>query len=927
MTSLRPSRCVAVAVLGAAVTWTAAGHLRAQKPPPRQSTFKAEAEMVAVDVSVLDREGRPIDDLTSADFRVLVDGQPRRITTAEFIRVTPENRAPAPSRYYSSNVNGGKGRLIMLVVDQGNISPDRVRAVAESASRFMKRLSPADRVGLVAMPAPGPQINFTANHPLIQSQLTRIAGQLAAPASQRVSIGEALRIDRGDQMALDTAIDRECAGTDRVACQQDLAAEARDVVGDARARARNSIASLRGIVERLATDATPKTIILLSEALVIDQARSDLAWLGPLAAKGRVTVHVLRIATPAADASSSRRISTRGEDVAAVEEGLSLAASLTKGSLFRVVANADNIFERLARELSGYYLLGFTPEIADRDGRPHKITIETAGRRGLEVRARHEFTVAAAKEHTSEEILAEALRAPGVLTDIPLRATAYTFPDARDNGLRILIASEVQHPANVSGSVAVAYALVGPNGEVVARGFERELKTPVREGGLQTFVATVSAKTAGVYGLKLAAVDAMGRAGSVEHAFRAQLLPAGSARVGDLLIGATFGSADGNAAPTVSGEFVDADALHAYLELNADAANVLSQTTVRFEIATREDSRALDSFPARVEPSTVSPERSAAESALAIGLLPPGDYYVRAIVSVAGKKTVQIARPFRIVRSSASAAAAKRLDGRPERAEAFSYRIDPFQRASVLTEPVVASFVEQLNAGGRRPVASEVTRLARRGELEAAAAEAKRDGHALAAPFLEGLSLYAKGDFETAAIRFREAIRADSEFFPAIFYLGACYAANGRDRDAAAAWQTSLVTDNPTPVVYVLLGDALLRQREIEAAVALMNEAAERWPEEPEVQPRRATALAMAGRPEEALQVLSRYFERHGSDRDRLFIALRLIYETRASGRSRRTLEEDRARFEEYAAAYAAAGGKQMELVERWREFLTKPGF
>jgi hypothetical protein len=83
----------------------------------------------------------------------------------------------------------------------------------------------------------------------------------------------------------------------------------------------------------------------------------------------------------------------------------------------------------------------------------------------------------------------------------------------------------------------------------------------------------------------------------------------------------------------------------------------------------------------------------------------------------------------------------------------------------------------------------------------------------------------------------------------------------------------------------------------------------------------------MAGRSDEALHVFSRYLERHKYDGERLFIALRLIYEARASGRSSRTLEEDRARFEDYAAAYAAAGGQHTELVDRWRDFLKGPGF
>lgn len=69
-----------------------------------------------------------------------------------------------------------------------------------------------------------------------------------------------------------------------------------------------------------------------------------------------------------------------------------------------------------------------------------------------------------------------------------------------------------------------------------------------------------------------------------------------------------------------------------------------------------------------------------------------------------------------------------------------------------------------------------------------------------------------------------------------------------------------------------------------------------------DLQPRLGTALAMAGKSDEAPEVFERYLDRHRADTARLFLALRLIYEGRAHGRRTRTLEEDRARFDEYAA-------------------------
>ena len=47
--------------------------------------FRAGVELLEVDVSVVDDDGEPITDLSGSDFTVSVDGEPRRIVSAQFI--------------------------------------------------------------------------------------------------------------------------------------------------------------------------------------------------------------------------------------------------------------------------------------------------------------------------------------------------------------------------------------------------------------------------------------------------------------------------------------------------------------------------------------------------------------------------------------------------------------------------------------------------------------------------------------------------------------------------------------------------------------------------------------------------------------------------------------------------------------------------
>src|SRR5688572_9716058 len=49
-------------------------------------TFRAGVDLVTVDVTVLDRNGRPIEDLKPEDFTVKIDGTSRRVVAAELVK-------------------------------------------------------------------------------------------------------------------------------------------------------------------------------------------------------------------------------------------------------------------------------------------------------------------------------------------------------------------------------------------------------------------------------------------------------------------------------------------------------------------------------------------------------------------------------------------------------------------------------------------------------------------------------------------------------------------------------------------------------------------------------------------------------------------------------------------------------------------------
>jgi VWFA-related protein len=924
----RFSCALSIAGLFAAVTLAAA-----QDPPPPSQTFRTAVDVVPVDVSVIGEGGKPVAGLAGGDFVLTVDGRPRRIASAQFVSAVRDQKPPASTpTYYSTNTASG-GRLILFLVDQGSIGRGRGRAVMESVSRFVSQLTPADRVGLIAFPGSATQIDFTQNHALVQSALPRLVGQAETfDTTARIGVSEALAIQQGDRTALNTVIQRECAaqgGENLESCRTRVQTEAIGMASLVEERTQNTVAALRAVTDRLAALEAPKTVVFISEGLVLDRV-SDLGWLGPAAARGQLTIQVLHLEAPAADASSAREAATPGRDRALARDGLNVIAGTTRGGVFQISGNADNALDRLALELSGYYLLSFEPESGDRDGKPHKIKVDVPGRSGTEIRARGEFSVGAPSARTDDTVLADTLQSPILASDIALRLAAFTLKDPEGDKLRLLMVAEIDRGANPEGRLALAYALSDENGRVIATQIDRDVKTPVQPASkTQTYTGFILSDATGPHTLKVAVLDDSGRRGSVEHKFRPALNTVGQIKAADLLL-ADDRVGGGKATPALGGEFTSG-MVNGYIELYAPG-DLLKNATVIFEVAENEEARAIDGAVGKVQPSSAEqPDRRAIEGTVPTALLPPGDYVARAVINADGRRVGQVARPFRVGRPVAATkptAPATTMGLRSSSRAApiqFMSRTEKFDRGSVLTPQVVGYFMGRLDFAARgEPNAAPAIDHAKAGNFEAALQALNTRSGTLPSAFLSGLAHFARGELEPAAAKFREALRLDSEFFPAAFYLGSCYAAGGRDKEAVGAWQLSLITESEAPFIFTLLGDALLREGDFNQALAVLNEAAAAWPDDDQVQVRIGAAYALAGKRADALPKFEAYLDKHPEDHDRHFAALRMLYEAKSEGKPVRSTAEDRALFTKWATAYANAKGPQQAMVSQWQRAIGR---
>ena len=146
---------------------------------PQAPVFRSGVELLEVDVSAVDGQGKPVPDLQAPEFTVSVDGHPRRVVSSQYI----SDVGPVPPRaettvdpYVSNNTDRRPGRLIVIVIDQNNMTMDRLRGSLDATRKFIAGLAPNDRVALMSIPSPGPRVDFTTNHKQVQDALTSVKG-------------------------------------------------------------------------------------------------------------------------------------------------------------------------------------------------------------------------------------------------------------------------------------------------------------------------------------------------------------------------------------------------------------------------------------------------------------------------------------------------------------------------------------------------------------------------------------------------------------------------------------------------------------------------------------------------------------------------------------------------------------------------------
>jgi VWFA-related protein len=344
--------------------------------------FRAEVDLITVDVTVLDEGGRPVSGLRADEFIVLEDGRPQNVSA--FLEVS----VPPPQRDALDRIRTGPTdvvvneledqRLIVLLLDDATLPPDPrvIREARRAARSVIEGLGAADLAAVVftrdnraaqdftrdrarliaavdrldagflgggnaASPGPTGDVLY---YVYSVSALTRLADELAALPHRRKLIA---------YISIGLPIPDAAGGTIFVGADPSLS--------PARAGEQPEyLARLKGAIER--------------------------------AQRANVTVYAFDPTGLGGIAGYNKSHPFAPIEVGGQEDYLLSLAHNTGGRAVTRTNNLEPGVARMLEETRVYYLLGYDPNPRGRAGQYRRIQVSTT-RRGLQVRTRSGYFV------------------------------------------------------------------------------------------------------------------------------------------------------------------------------------------------------------------------------------------------------------------------------------------------------------------------------------------------------------------------------------------------------------------------------------------------------------------------------------------------------------------------------------------------------
>ena len=394
-------------LLGSTLLLALAGLSAAQPPAPQtasnpQATFRVGADLVVVDVTVRDRQERPLAGLTSGDFTLLEDGKPQQILLFAVEDIIsqesqppaeissrllvappkpaagePKQTSPAPSPLPPGPTDVRNKRWIVLFFDLTSLPfPDLVRAEKSALDYIDRQMTGGDLVSIVTFEnSPKVVQDFTQDRRRLRANLENLVKEIDSPEAASETSAEETAADEtaSEAFAADETefnifnSDRKLAAIETIA--QWLAPYPE----------RKALIHYSGGITRTGTENQAQL-----RATIAAAGKANLS-IYPVDARGLVALpsggDASRASTGSRSQFNGRAVRNQFSGLSASQDTLLTLAEDTGGKAFFDNNDLSPVFTQVREDIRHYYVLGYYSNHTANDGkfRRIKVTVQVPG--------------------------------------------------------------------------------------------------------------------------------------------------------------------------------------------------------------------------------------------------------------------------------------------------------------------------------------------------------------------------------------------------------------------------------------------------------------------------------------------------------------------------------------------------------------------
>ena len=446
------------------------------KPAPDEdaAVVKISTDLVQIDVTVTDKNGKIVPDLTAEDFEIFENGRKQSISGTNFVFRTvggatasssdPASRTAAPTSVGQTLQRSSVRRTIAVVLDDLNLSFGSIYQTRKALRKFVdEQMQPEDLVAIIRTGGGvGALQQFTTDKRVLHAAIDKLRWNAASSVDSLTSVSQNDQ-DITDRFRRET--DNNGSKQNTVVLPGDFAHDKKgaDVPRNSNAQergiyAQTSLGALKYVLSGMKSLPGRKAMLYFSDGIDIgnpatkSRASSVFDYLqdvAEMANRSSVVVYTFdakgmrSMSIGASDSTyeiidghREQKVVTRTDDFRNSQDGLAYFADRTGGRAF---LNSDNFnfgIERALNEQAGYYLLAYVPNGDSFDASKRKFNkLEVKVKRsGLHVSHRSGFfSDGEVKEGESDtKRLANVLLSPFVENEIALNINALYADDKVD---------------------------------------------------------------------------------------------------------------------------------------------------------------------------------------------------------------------------------------------------------------------------------------------------------------------------------------------------------------------------------------------------------------------------------------------------------------------------------------------------------------